>query len=94
MAIPVKMTLADMVVSLRQRLLDAREQQDRSSLGVLQTTFGALIEASYDTQERSLIEILVALEDSARDAAMGVGWKSDIPSVERIQQAFDKTASN
>ncbi|MBI5670264.1 MAG: hypothetical protein HZC41_19900 [Chloroflexi bacterium] len=94
MTIPVKMTLADMVLSLRQRLLDAREQDDRASLGVLQTTFGALIEASYGTQERTLIEILIALEDAARDAAMGVGWKSDIPSVEGIQQAFEIAANN
>lgn len=72
------MTLADMVMSLRQRLLVAREQEYRASLGVLQTTFGALIEASYGTRERALIEILVALQDAARDAAMGVGWKSDI----------------
>lgn len=88
------MASVDMVLSLRQRLLDAREQDDRTSLGVLQTTFGALIEASYRTQERTLIEILVALEDAARDAAMGVGWKSDIPSVETIRRAFEITSSS
>lgn len=94
MAIPVKMTLADMVLSLRQRLLDACEQRDRSQLGILQTTFGALVEASYGTQEPALIEILVALEDAARDAGMGVTWKSDVPSVETIQRAFETTSDN
>jgi hypothetical protein len=88
------MTPVDMVLSLRQRLLDAREQEDRASLGILHTTFGALVEASYRTQEDALVEILIALEDAARDAAMGVGWKSDIPSVRTIQEAFEKTTDN
>lgn len=88
------MTPVDMVLSLRQRLLEAREQEDRASLGILHTTFGALVEASYGTQEDALVEILIALENAARDAAMGVGWKSDIPAVRTIQEAFEKTTDN
>jgi hypothetical protein len=48
-------------------------------------------------QEDALVEILITLEDAARDAAnaaMGVGWKSDIPAVRTIQEAFEKTTDN
>lgn len=80
--------LTDMVITLRQRLIEAGERHDRDGLGALKVTFGELVEASYGTQEKSLIEILVALEDAARDAVMGVSWKSDIPTIEAIHQAF------
>lgn len=85
---PVKTTLADVVISLRQRLIEAAERQDRDGLGALKITFGELVETSYSTSEQSLTRIFVALEDAARDAVMGVPWKSDIPSVEAIHQAF------
>lgn len=85
----MKITLADMVIKLRQRLIEAGERHDRDGLGAMKVTFGELVEASYGTHEKSLIEILVALEDAARDAVVGVSWKSDIPTIEAIQLAFD-----
>ncbi|MDZ4767421.1 MAG: hypothetical protein SGI73_23020 [Chloroflexota bacterium] len=51
----------------------------------MQIAFGRLIEAAYDHSSAPTIRSLVDLEDAARDALLGVDWKSDIPSPEQIQ---------
>lgn len=87
-----KMTLPDVLLESRQHLLHAVAQHDVSRLGVLKTTFGVLVEAVYETQDEARIGLLVALEDTARDASLGVGWKGEIPSEAMIRQVFVSVA--
>jgi hypothetical protein len=67
----VDMTLADLICSLRQRMLNAWEQNDKEILEALFMTFGILREASYEGENREFTGILVDLEDVTRDALMG-----------------------
>jgi hypothetical protein len=83
-----RMTLPDLLCHLRERLIEARERNDQESLVELKTTFTILREVSYSSEDEKLITLVVALEDSARDAIMSVPWKSDIPSVETIRSAL------
>jgi hypothetical protein len=83
-----KLTLVDLLCSLRERLIDAREQNSKKDLEELLITFGVLIEESYKSEDNQVIEILVALEDSTRDAIGGISGKSHIPSEEEIRTAF------
>jgi hypothetical protein len=82
-----KLTLADLLCSLRQRLLDAKAQKDRQLLSELLITFGILREASYDSKDTPVITVLVALEDCARDFVGGMGFDSDVPAIEVIRVA-------
>ncbi len=85
--------LVDMLLGLRQRLVEDIEQNNRDDLMLLLTTFGVLREISYSTHDNSLISVLVGLEDSAQSAAMGVLWKAPIPPVETIHAlSAEKTA--
>jgi len=68
--------------------LDAREQDNKRDLEELLITFGLLREASYTSQDGPTITILIALEDSARDFLRGMGFESDVPSVEAIRSAL------
>jgi hypothetical protein len=82
------MTLADLVCSLRQRLVASIERNDRDDLQMLCTTFGVLREVSYPSENKPLIVVFADLEYSAQHAAMGVMAKArDIPSIEEIQTA-------
>ncbi|MFN8372357.1 MAG: hypothetical protein U0694_05710 [Anaerolineae bacterium] len=83
-----KLTLQDLLLSLRQSVLDAIEHNDKNKLQDLKITFGRLVEEAYASHDDAVIAILVALEDAARDALTGVSWKSDIPSVESVEKAI------
>lgn len=86
------MTLPDLLIGLRQHLLDAVAQHDVSPMGVLKTTFGALVDAACETLDEALIGLLIVFEDDARDASLGVGWKGEIPSETMIKQVFVSVA--
>jgi hypothetical protein len=87
------MKLGQMLIALRQNLLDALAENNRSKLYDLKITFSLLVEVAYSSQDERLISLLVALEDAARDGGMGVSWKSDIPSIEAIQAATAEPAA-
>ncbi|MBC7811349.1 MAG: hypothetical protein H7175_09385 [Burkholderiales bacterium] len=87
MSIQTRNHLVELLLSLRQRLLDACEKNDKTQLSYLKITFGMLIEAAYTTEYKALIAILVDLEDAARDSMTGVDWKGSIPSIEVIEKS-------
>jgi hypothetical protein len=82
------MTLFDFLRSIRERLIQAIDQDDRKLVGELKITLTILREASYDFQTLSITSLIVALEDIARDGVMGFALKSEIPSVEMLRSAF------
>jgi hypothetical protein len=78
----------EIVLYLRQRLLDARDQNEMGTLESLQTVYVVLSDLAYLRKARGLGMILEELESSARDSLMGVPQKSTIPSEEQIRDAL------
>lgn len=82
--------LSALLRSLRTMLLKAREAQGSEDLEYLMVTFSMLRRAMYAIEKESVIEVVVALEDAARDSIMGVPWKSGIPSEQAIDFAVSR----
>ena len=82
------LTLADLLCSLRQQIVDAIAEKDQEKLVGLKLIFSRLVQAAYDSHDEAATNILVDLEDAARDGTMSVAWKSDLPSVESIRRVF------
>jgi hypothetical protein len=87
------LTLADLLINLRQKLLDARAQADMALAQALFTTYDLILEASYPSKNRALSGILQDFVDSARDTLNGEDWKSTIPTIEQIVQASGKPST-
>lgn len=85
-----RLTATLILIYLRQRLLDAIEQGDVNALQNLANVFDMLWDL-VDKEEihGNVIRILENLENASRDHAMGVGWKSIIPSEEEIRSALN-----
>ncbi len=79
------MSLADLLITLRKRLINSIEKKDDETLQLLCITFGILREAAYTSENKQLISALADLEYSAQHGAMGF-WNQakDIPTVETI----------
>jgi hypothetical protein len=80
------MVTTDLLLYLRQKLLDARAAKDRKTLEELSNTFHILQEAVWSVEESSVYAGF--LEDmicAVRDSMMGVEWKSEIPSIDDIR---------
>jgi hypothetical protein len=82
------MTLTRLLHLLRERLIQAMDENDLDLVVDLKITFMTLREALYETENEALIAILNDLEDAAQDSLMGAGWKSDVPSAEAIESAL------
>ena len=80
----------DILLGLRQHLLDARQQNDMNTLQNLAVFFDLIweIAAKTDFQGR-IFRILEDLEHSAWDSIHGIPWKSTIPSEEEIISALN-----
>jgi hypothetical protein len=80
-----KVTLVDLVLSLRERLVDALNRNDRETLRQLHQTFDTLTEVSYAWRDKTLSALLEDFAYSAQHGAMGVFGKAmDVPSIERV----------
>jgi hypothetical protein len=73
---------------LRQRLLDAERDEHRQLGEELFSTLNMMCEISYEKQNEALTNVITDLMDAARDVAMGVKGKSEIPTIEDIQAVF------
>ena len=81
----------DIILDLRQRLLDAREQNDKDTLGHLAMIFDTIWDVAAKKIDQAMIyRILEDLENSAYDSIRGVPWKSTIPSEEEIISALNR----
>ena len=87
------MTLNDLLLALRQRLLAVMEEKNRQGAEDLFVTLSTLREISYATNDERLTALIVDLVDAARDVAMGVEGKNQIPSIDDIQAVLPPKAS-
>jgi hypothetical protein len=84
------LSATDILLALRQRLLDARQQNDKDKLQDLAVFFSMI----YETVEKkktqgNIFGILLDLERSAWDSFHDIPWKSTIPSEEEIISALN-----
>jgi len=84
-----KLTRADILIALRQSLLDARENTDQVAISKLLTTFGVLVETSYQYEKPTMTGLFVSFEDAARNTMIGVGWKANIPTQEDVESVLE-----
>ena len=87
-----RLTTVHILLSLRQELMRARDQEDSSSLPKIESIVDFLLDLAYQHADRGHARILEQLQDSIRDSHMGVPGKSDIPSTDDIR-ALDPTAA-
>jgi hypothetical protein len=85
------MTFYELLLSLRKRLIDAQNLGNRQDGEDLFVTLAMLQEISYEKQNEALTSLIVDLLEAARDVAMGVLGKSQIPSIEDIAGLFPPT---
>lgn len=81
------MVNADLLVFLRQRLVDAKKKRDTRRLQDLRITLDLLLEYTHERRSQNVGRILEALEAATRDAITDVSWKSELPTDEEIQSA-------
>jgi signal transduction histidine kinase len=80
----------DILLGLRQHLLQARQEDDKETLQSLAIFFDMLWEIAAKKKIQGIIfGILQDLERSAWDSIGGVPWKSTIPSEEEIISALN-----
>src|SRR5437016_3386555 len=76
------MTIVDLLLYLREKLLEARVRKDAQELQTLWDTINSVLECSYKHHDRAVASLLEDMGDAIRDALMNVEWKSSIPSPE------------
>jgi signal transduction histidine kinase len=82
----------DILLGLRQQLLEAREKNDTNTLQSLALVFNIIGEiADQKGIEGMIFGILENLGNSAMDSVEGVPWKSIIPSEEEIISALNRS---
>jgi hypothetical protein len=82
-----KLTIGSLLVHLRQRLIDAREKKDSKVLNELGGVFDLIEAAAWEAQDRRIAAIAEEMWSAVRDTFMGSEWKSNLPSVDDIEQA-------
>jgi hypothetical protein len=81
-------TLYDVLIDVRNKLLKALEEKNRSIGEQVFSTLATLRDIAYEHKEQQQAIIIEDLLDSARSIAGGVFFKAEIPSVQEIQTAF------
>ena len=82
----------DILLALRQRLLDARQRNDQDTLRDLAIFFNMIYEIAEQRKvQGNIFGILLNLESAAFESIHGISWKSIIPSEEEIISALNTT---
>jgi hypothetical protein len=90
-----KISTVEIFLYLRQRLLNARDQNDLDTLRTLATVFDMLWDLAVDKKNQGrILGVLENLENSAYDTIQGVGWKSIIPTEEEIKSVLGNEEMN
>lgn len=82
------MTLFELLCALREKLIEAKENNDARLLDELSATFTILEEVtSYDNKE--LKGLFNDMKHHIIDFSQGVPWKSSIPSIETLKKVAE-----
>lgn len=89
----VPMTIADMILYLRQQLLALRSENNRQAVAELLATFKMLTRAAYESGDQELVALMVDLTDSTRDLYMGKPLNGRVPTEEKIRTVAGRHAA-
>ncbi len=78
------MMLTDFLCYACRELIEAADHGDASRVNELQGTLVLLQEATWEVRDERRAALIEDMIDAARDALVGVEWKSELPSVEAI----------
>ena len=81
------MAVVDLLCSLRRQLGNVADCRDQTRLAELQSRLVLLQEAAWEVQDERRAALIQDMIDAARDALVGVEWKTNLPSVEAIRAA-------
>jgi len=82
-----KLTISYLLGYLRRQLIEAREEKNEKLLVELGNTFDLIEAASFEVKDRKHAAIAEEMSSAVRDAFMGSEWKSNIPSIDEIEEA-------
>jgi len=88
MATARNLTLADVLIALRQRMVDARDAWNLEALAELVTTFDLMSAAAAQYDDPRATEIIVSLDRATRSAIMD-SKATGGPTADEIKQALD-----
>ena len=85
------MSVEEIVLYLRQQLLELRGDHDRQAISELLSTFKMLTKISFENNDKQLTAVLVSLTDAARDLYLNHPLTTTIPSEEMIRKVAQGT---
>ena len=88
MASTAKPTLADILITLRQQMVEARDRFELEPLAELVTAFTLLAKAASEHDNPRATEIIHALDRATRQAIMEI-HDEQTPTPDDIRQALD-----
>ncbi|MEL6269961.1 MAG: hypothetical protein AAFU54_30915 [Chloroflexota bacterium] len=86
------MTLADLMLKIRQKLLQARDEKDTRLLNELAATLAIIDDICEENFMFERASIAQDLRLAAFDTLNGTPWKSELPTIEQIEQVFGDEA--
>lgn len=84
------MTLYIVIIKIREMLIDAIDKKDTQLLKEILSTLTILSDIFEVSPDKTIGIVILDMRSAAMDALSGLSWKSDIPTVEDIQKAFEK----
>lgn len=81
------MTLEDIIIFIRQQLLELQSENDSEAVKQLLDTCKTLTKAAYESNDLQTVDVLVRLSDSARDLHMGKPLNGQLPTEDDIRKA-------
>jgi hypothetical protein len=87
------MSVEEIILYLRQQLLELRGDNDRQAISELLSTFKMLTKISFENNDKQLIAVLVSLTDAARDLYLNHPLSNSIPTETEVRQAVDGTTT-
>jgi hypothetical protein len=81
------MSIEEIILYLRNQLLELRGENDRQAVAELLSTFKMLTKISFENGDKHLTAVLVNLTDSARDLNMGKPLNGSVPTETEIREA-------
>ncbi len=86
------MTLLDILIQMREKLLQLQADQNRQEAQELFAALVMLREISYMNPNREITGVIINLLEAARDIVVNVNQNNSLPTVEQLEAAFSEAS--
>ncbi len=83
-----KITLVELIILLRRRVLTAQNENNIKHIGELHIVFDIISELAAEVGDVNIAALLEDMACTTRDIWTGTNWKTKMPSVEDIKRAI------